>query len=547
MKNVELNQRIDSALSHCTPNVLDAVLSECTEQERRIITMTKTNSKPRKNVLAIVCASAAAVVLILSGVFGLGYYNSNIKVDSTVGFDVNPSIELDINKREKVISANALNEDADKVLGDMELKGSDIEVAINAIVGSMLKNGYINELQNSLLISVNNDDAEKSRQLEEELMKTVNETLQQSSVNASLIGQTVTADDQLNQLAQQYGISVGKAQLIQDIIASNPTYTFDSLAGLSVNELNLLISSNKVSVENVTTSGNASTKAYIESSKALEIACAHANAPVNDVRNTEVEFDYDDGRMVYDVEFDYNGIEYDYDIDAVSGEIVKSDKDRDDDYRANSNQNNAPASSNQNNAAANNSANQDKISSSEAKSIAFKHAGISSSDVRDLSCELDRENGKLIYEVDFDSNGYEYEYDIDAANGNILKNRKEKDDDYRGNVSKYNVASSKTTSQTASKPAAESSKSAETSKPATETSSNQTTTTDKISSSEAKSIAFKHAGVSSSNVRDLSCELDRDDGRLIYEVDFDCNGYEYEYDIDAVSGKILKSEKDRDD
>ena len=132
--------------------------------------------------------------------------------------------------------------------------------------------------------------------------------------------------------------------------------------------------------------------------------------------------------MVYDVEFDYNGIEYDYDIDAVSGEIVKSDKDRDDDYRANSSQNDAAANSNQDNSAANNSANQKKISSSEAKSIAFKHAGVSSSNVRDLSCELDKENGKLIYEVDFDCSGYEYEYDIDAVSGKILKNQKDRDD-----------------------------------------------------------------------------------------------------------------------
>ena len=67
-----------------------------------------------------------------------------------------------------------------------------------------------------------------------------------------------------------------------------------------------------------------------------------------------------------------------------------------------------------------------------------------------------------------------------------------------------------------------------------------------ITPEEAKSIALKHAGVKESEVRDLEVELDRDDGTLHYDVDFEKDGYDYDYEIDATSGKILKSRKERD-
>jgi uncharacterized membrane protein YkoI len=59
--------------------------------------------------------------------------------------------------------------------------------------------------------------------------------------------------------------------------------------------------------------------------------------------------------------------------------------------------------------------------------IALAHAGLERSKVRDLKCELDRENGIMVYEVEFESGQFDYEYDIDAAIGKILKSKKEID------------------------------------------------------------------------------------------------------------------------
>ncbi len=67
-----------------------------------------------------------------------------------------------------------------------------------------------------------------------------------------------------------------------------------------------------------------------------------------------------------------------------------------------------------------------------------------------------------------------------------------------------------------------------------------------IGASKATTIALNSAGLKKSQVRDLSCELDVENGVKVYEVDFDYGKYEYSYEINALSGKILHKEKERD-
>ena len=68
-----------------------------------------------------------------------------------------------------------------------------------------------------------------------------------------------------------------------------------------------------------------------------------------------------------------------------------------------------------------------------------------------------------------------------------------------------------------------------------------------ITEEEAKAIALKDAGLTEEQVTGLRAELDRDDGRKEWEVDFRHDGFEYDYTIHAESGKILESDRDRDD
>ena len=321
-RNVE--QALRTALEHAAPNDVESVLLRCDDRKGNVIPMTNQNpeKKNRKPLRLAALAAAACLVLAIGG--GSVYYNQSQTAASVVSLDVNPSIELVLNSRERVLRATALNEDAAAVLDGMDLKGSTLDVAVNALMGSLLKNGYVDELANSILITVEDDNATRAAQLESQLTETVNAVMTSSSINGAILSQVVNQNQDLQAKADEYGISLGKAQLIQQLVDQNPTLTFESLAGRTVNDLNLLLSSQATTLSTVSSTGRASDGGYIGTEVAKNAALAHAGLTADQVTVSKVDFDVEDGRMVYEVEFWANNVEYEYDVDATTGEIVKN-------------------------------------------------------------------------------------------------------------------------------------------------------------------------------------------------------------------------------
>ena len=336
--------------------------------------------------------------------------NKDGNIQNIIGIDVNPSLELKVNKQNEVREVVANNDDAKTVLQDMDLVGSDMNVAVNALIGSMVQLGYLDDLSNSILISV---DGKNSEALRVELLDNLN-----IGDDYSVVSQEIK--DNYSDLATEYNISEGKVQLINQVIASNPLHTFDELAGLSINELNLLLGNTDNTV------GSASEKAYIGRDNALAIAFNHAGVTDVDVTHYNIEMDYD-YVIVYEIEFYYNNVEYDYKINALTGDIIEYDRDGEhhnvnNNTSNNSSTNNNGSSNNSSNNTTNNTTTSSYIGKERAQVIALNHAGLSSSNVRFDKVELDVDDNRTTYEIEFDYGYHEYEYEIDAYTGEILKN-----------------------------------------------------------------------------------------------------------------------------
>ncbi len=67
-----------------------------------------------------------------------------------------------------------------------------------------------------------------------------------------------------------------------------------------------------------------------------------------------------------------------------------------------------------------------------------------------------------------------------------------------------------------------------------------------ITANDARDAALKHAGLTESQVSDIDVDLDRDNGKLIYEVDFNSGNTEYDYDINAETGEVISANKSKD-
>lgn len=415
MTNREMENRICHAVEHAAPDVRDSVLTRCEEQKGRIVIMAE--KKKTRGWAARAAGIAAAFVLLAGGALGVHAYRDNYTVASTVSLDVNPSIEIKVNKNEKVLEVVPLNEDGKIVIGGMDFEGSGLELTVNALIGSMLKNGYLSDMANSILISVDSADLAESEKLQTELTAEINALLQTDQFSGAVLSQTVIQDSQLQQLAEAYGITTGKAQLIQQICTQNTRYTFEDLVSLSINELNLLSESGSVQLENVSSVGSASDKGYIGEAAAKAAALSHAGVDEKDISSYEFEMGYEHGSMVYEIEFFCNGYEYEYDIDASTGAVVKQEKEArkgwngEDTHHTYQTENTAD----------------DYIGETAAMEAALAHAGVAEDEISRYKCKLDREDGMMVYEIEFKCGGYEYEYEIGAEDGSVIKYERERD------------------------------------------------------------------------------------------------------------------------
>ena len=407
MTNEKMEQRLAAAVEKTAPNDVNGVLSRCEERKGTVIPMTTKKTTKRKWTTLV---AACLAVMLLGG--GLFYQQVNA-VASVVSLDVNPSIELKVNRSEKVLVCTPLNEDAKTILSDMgngaDLKGAKLDVAVNAIVGSLVRNGYLNSISSAIMISVEDRDTARAEKLQRELTSTVDGVLQTSESRASVLTQTLTQDAGLERQARENSISTGKAALVNRVLALNATLKFDALAKLSVEELKDLAEAGAPAMP-------------IGMDAARTAAEQYAGTTAVDSVTAEVDPELDEFPAHYEVELHTQWGEFEYLVDAYTGKVLSGQKDlltvvsASNEMAKPSGQKPAPSEAAQ------------SIGYAKAKSIALNHAGVSESKAYDMDVELDDEDGKLVYEIEFKSGNMEYDYEINAATGAILKHEAELDD-----------------------------------------------------------------------------------------------------------------------
>ena len=160
-----------------------------------------------------------------------------------------------------------------------------------------------------------------------------------------------------------------------------------------------------------------------------------------------------------------------------------------------------------------------------AKSIALKDAGVSGATF--VKAKLETEDGVKVYDVEFYKANVEYDYEIDAITGKIL----EKDLD----IENFSIPKKKATTNKQTTKATTKSKVKTSTKKAAKD----------IGVEKAKSIALKDAGVS--NVKFTKAKVDYENGIKVYDIEFRKGNKEYDYEIEAETGKIRERNVDLDD
>ena len=309
----------------------------------------KSTSPGLKTVMQLV-AACVALVLVVGGIF---YYRGNLMVDSLVDLDVNPGIELLTNQKNRVLEAYATNGDGDKVLSGMDLHNVDLQVALNAIVGSMVQQGYMTKDTKGVLVTVQNKDQKKADNLRKLVVKEMEIALSTEDMNAAVFHQVISSqNNNASAFARKNNISLGKAVFVLNLANKARSLDAKELAKMKISEIAKLVADKNIDIRDIIEYDSddslweniadaiedinegdddyivATTQqgGRISADKAKAIAFGHAGVSAGQVRELSVE--YYDG--VYEVDFKVGNTEYDYEIGATDGSIRKADVEQDD-------------------------------------------------------------------------------------------------------------------------------------------------------------------------------------------------------------------------
>lgn len=456
-------------------------------------------------------------LLLMSLLLAMGCVSESSESKNTVGeadaprsnqvlgaliLSVNPKVEISYNLNGLVVDLKGLNEDGEKIVAAYgAYQGQTCREVTCGLIEKMQEAGYFrsdNGEQKNIVLQL----AAGSLCPDDDFLETVTEGVkmtvsglengENTTLNLPLPSPTPQPQsislEQAKEIALDYGLFAEEVQVeFTKEKLDKDVYELEFRTDTHEYEAEISLSGQVLKFEAETLSPDVlpETENFITLEAAKKIALEHAGlANKSGAVFVKEEFDRKEGK--YELEILWGGYEYEIDVNAKTGTVMKSETE--------ASKHTAPDTSLR------------KITLEEAKALVLK-------DLNLKEAVFDKEEYDAYeeeYELELTVSGFEYEYTVSAYDGTILKRVWDKKE-----MAKATPA------------------------PQTESAF--------IGTDKAKTLALKHAGLGEKSVSYKEAKLDRDDGRYVYEIEFVYEGMEYEYEVDALTGKILKSQKEKAD
>ncbi len=447
--------------------------------------------KPKNKIryIGMLGMVAAACLCLVVGVALIKNHNKAKTVatangtDSVVLIDINPSIELKVNKQNKVVSATALNDDATVVLNNMDFKNVDLDIAMNAIIGSLLRNGYLDQVYNAVNICVEDNDSERATELGEKISGEISSLFDENDLIGGVNTQICTGDEDIKKLAKEYGVSVGKLRLAQKV-AQNMGMELEIAVELSISELWDLLDAQGT---------------IISKEEALKIAVEDAGVTLESVTVVKNVIKEKAIAFIYDIEFTVPESKvYKYKINACDGFVIEGEyafievetpeQDAEENIEESTKEDTQEATTTVQPPAP-------QLTKKEALAVALADAGVLEDAIK-LE-ELKHKPREKEYYIEFSVGAFDYTYVINAVDGSVVdKNVVE------------NVVSDETS--------------------------------EVITANDALKIALEKAGVEFASLTKCDIKYTNKREGAEYKVHFHVDKVHYDYTINAVTGEIVE-------
>lgn len=249
---------IEQSLRHCVeqdiPDLLDSLMTTPVKKlssEDYIVKQRQVERTFGMRRFVAAFGSVAMVCLVCLSFLANGGRNTIWQEDdgTFISIDVNPSIEMMADDNNMVSGLRGLNEDAELVLQDMNQEENSLEQVVASLVETMAEHGYLKpDIQNSILVSVENKDAEKAEQIKATITNDIYETLDKSEIDSLVLTQDVKKTKELEKEAKALNISVGKMNLIHNIAEKDAGLDVQQMAEMSISDISDLAQEREVDI-----------------------------------------------------------------------------------------------------------------------------------------------------------------------------------------------------------------------------------------------------------------------------------------------------------
>lgn len=225
MQEKDIREKLNQELEEMAPDMLEKILSkpiEPVKNEKELFGRNKPLFKEKKNIkqyfivpaMLAVAACLVMAVILMKPLFNV--QNNNTKMAFSIIVDVNPSVEIQVNKDGKVDRVLADNKDAKSMIREINgeiKKDYDYNDAMKVVIKNFKKNGYLKKKNSAMLVSLTNEKEDVPKEKLKEIKIETTKVLADKKIKCKTVFQNCKIDGDVKKVAKKNDVSVGKASL----------------------------------------------------------------------------------------------------------------------------------------------------------------------------------------------------------------------------------------------------------------------------------------------------------------------------------------------
>ena len=235
MQEKDIREKLNQELEEMAPDMLEKILSkpiEPVKNEKELFGRNKPLFKEKKNIkqyfivpaMLAVAACLVMAVILMKPLFNV--QNNNTKMAFSIIVDVNPSVEIQVNKDGKVDRVLADNKDAKSMIREINgeiKKDYDYNDAMKVVIKNFKKNGYLKKKNSAMLVSLTNEKEDVPKEKLKEIKIETTKVLADKKIKCKTVFQNCKIDGDVKKVAKKNDVSVGKASLCIKLVQKENT------------------------------------------------------------------------------------------------------------------------------------------------------------------------------------------------------------------------------------------------------------------------------------------------------------------------------------